>query len=275
MRIVIVGLGLIGGSYAKGLIKQDYNVMGIDNNNDVIEYALKEGIILDGGTDPSIFLPTADIVILSIYPDDILSFLEKYKSYFKKGCIITDVTGIKTSFIYKVNDLLPNDVEFIGAHPMAGKEKVGIVHSDPEIFQGANFIITITEKNTEEGINKVKEIAKNLKFGYVSVISPEKHDEMIAFTSQLTHAIAVSLINSDNHDDTPDFTGDSFRDLTRIAMINEKLWTELFLCNKEYLIGKIDNFSRELESLRSLIVSENKERLEELFKKSTKRRKKF
>jgi len=218
-------------------------------------------------------LGTTELLIMAIYPKGMIKFIEEYKDSFSCGLIVTDICGIKTSFIDEVQRLMPEGTEFVGSHPMAGREKTGAQAGDPEIFTGANFIVTPTEKNSEKAVKIVEEIAKGLSFGKVSRLSPARHDSMIAFTSQLTHAIAVALVNSDKDEDTYSYTGDSYRELTRIAMINEDLWSELFLENKVNLIEKIEDFQEKLELLKGALVKGDSEALKEEFRCSTERRK--
>lgn len=274
MKICIVGLGLIGGSYAMGLSKKNHEVYGIDKNIDTINYAIQNGYIKAGFTCDYNILSEMDLIILAIYPQAILNFLTENNKFFNRNQVITDVCGIKTSFVYKAA-LLSGEATYLSHHPMAGKEKIGIEYADSNIFKGANFLITPVENTPIQAIKLIESIGKDLEFGRVSVISPERHDKMIGFTSQLTHAIAVSLVNSDSDEETKSFIGDSYRDLTRIAMINEKLWSELFLENKTELLNHIDNFEKELDVLKNALKTNDKEKLNKLFKHSTIVRKKM
>lgn len=268
MKILIIGLGVIGGSYAMGLSK-NHTVYGVDTNQKTIDDAKRLGYIVDGDTTPERFLPDCEFVVLAIYPSMILPFIKNHQ--FKPHTIITDVAGVKESFIYSISECLPNDVEFIGSHPMAGKEKRGFDYADNKVFQGANFLITPCN-NSEYAISVLKSIATELGFKRITVMTPHYHDQMIAFTSQLTHAIAVSLVNSDNDPNTPYYTGDSYRDLTRIAQINEDLWSELFLENKANLLEKIETFEDSLNDVKEALIHNDQERLKELFISSTKKR---
>lgn len=274
MNIVIVGLGVVGGSFAMALNKAGYeNVYGIDVNEETIKKAKNLGIIKEGSTEGKDLLGKADITIISIYPKLIIDFIKNNKDYFKKGSIVTDATGIKCMFINEVKKIIPDDVDFVFGHPMAGREKRGIDFATDKVFQNANYIITPIESNKEENIKKIEELALSIGFKKVRRISPEYHDEMIGFTSQLPHAIAVALINSDEEGrDTGSFIGDSYRDLTRIANINEELWSELFLGNKDNLLKVLNNFEIELDLIKKAIYENDKEKLMEFFRKSTKRR---
>ena len=272
-RVTIVGMGLMGASMAEGLSREGYRVSGVDIDRGALDYCEDKGIIERGYERPEEILGETDLLIMAIYPKGMLKFIERYRGLFKKGLVLTDICGIKLSFIDEVQKLMPQGCQFVGAHPMAGREKTGAEHGDPEIFVGANFIVTPTERNTEEGVAMVEEIARSLSFGRISRLSPEGHDNMVAFTSQLTHAIAVALVNSDKDKDTYSFTGDSYRELTRIAMINEELWSELFLENRENLIGKIEDFQEKLEVIKGALISGKGEILKREFRSSTARRK--
>lgn len=274
MKICIVGLGLIGGSYAMGLSKKGHQVYGIDNNPQTIQYAKDRGYILDGSDRDSSIIEECDCLILAIYPQAILSFLQEHQSCFKKNQLITDVCGVKNSFVRKAT-ILAGKATYLSHHPMAGKEKIGIQYADDKIFKGANFIITPMKETPKQAMDKLTSLAQDLEFGRISVVSIEKHDQMIGFTSQLTHAIAVSLVNSDQAEDTKSFIGDSYRDLTRIAMINEALWSELFLENRDALLKHIENFEVELCALKKALIQGDSNVLKELFKKSTNIRKKM
>lgn len=262
----------MGGAYAYRLAKKNYNVYGIDKNVEAIDYAKRNGYIIDGSVNPIDYLAKADLIVLSIYPQAILNFLNEYKDYFNNKQIITDICGVKSSFVKEATNIcLP--ATYCSHHPMAGREKIGIEYSKDVIFEGANFLITPLDETQNEAVEVLKQIGKDLGFSRFSVMSIDKHDRMIGFTSQLTHAIAVSLVNSDHDSDTKNYIGDSYRDLTRIAMINESLWSELFLENKEYLLEHIESFERELDNLKDSLVSNNKDALKKLFIKSTKIRK--
>lgn len=274
MKILIVGLGVIGASFAKGFKELGYNeVYGIDICEETLKKAKDLGIIKDGFLDGKTILKECDLVIVAIYPKLVLKFINENKENFKDNAVITDVTGIKKVFIDEIRKVLPKSVDFVFGHPMAGREKSGIDFSSNEVFKGANYIITPIKENEENNINLIENIALELGFKKIKRISPEYHDKMIAFTSQLPHAIAVALINSDEEErDTGSFIGDSYRDLTRIANINEILWSELFLGNKENLLECIDKFEVELNFIKEAIKNEDKNVLIKTFEKSSNRR---
>ncbi len=272
-NILIVGLGLIGGSYAKGLKKLGFHVSALARRQDTIDFALEHDIIDEGSTDiDERLIKEADIVVFALYPHVFKEWISKNQQFLKPGAILTDVTGVKSCVVYDIQDMLRQDVEFIAAHPMAGKEVYGVENADEKIFYGSNYIIVPTDKNTEEAIEICREIALLLQFGRISTLSPEEHDEMIGFVSQLTHCIAITLMNCSDNENLVDYVGDSFRDLTRIARINENMWSELFLLNKKSLLEEMDRFLDEFKSLRDKLASEDTEGMKEKMRISTERR---
>ena len=273
-KITIVGLGLLGGSYAKGLHDAGYTVYGIDIDPKAIDYALAMNWIKDGSGDPSL-CEGSDIIISALYPRTFIRWVKDNQKYFKPGSILTDVTGIKRETVKELAEILRPDVEYIACHPMAGREQKGIRFSDPELFRKANFIIVPTEKNTERAIQTAEDLAEILHFRKVSRLSPEEHDEVIGFVSQLCHVIAVALMNVGDNPRLVDYTGDSFRDLTRIADINEDLWPELFICNKDYLVAEIDKLTDKLKDYREWIDTENVEEMKKAMIEAAGRRRLF
>lgn len=269
MNVLIVGLGLMGGAYAQRLIKKDYKVYGFDVNDNAIIYAYEHKYIINNVTPIEELIIKADLIILCIYPQAILNFLEKYHTYFNEKQIITDICGVKSSFINEATKIAMPAI-YCSHHPMAGREKIGIKFSSECIFEVANFLITPLENTPKEVVDVIKKLGSDLGFVRITSMSYLKHDKMIGFTSQLTHAIAVSLVNSDHDSDTKNYIGDSYRDLTRIAMINEDLWCELFLENKDFLLEHIKSFEYELDLLKDALANNDKQALKELFKSSTK-----
>ena len=270
-KITIIGLGIIGGSYAKGLSQKGYTVYGVDKSQEVIEYAIDNKFISAGSLDPADFVPHSDIVVIGLYPEAIIPYLKEHKHLFNNHQVVTDVCGVKQSICQNATLILEN-AYFVGSHPMAGREKVGIKYADETIFKGANFLICPIEGTSSKALDIVKELASDLEFGAIYEISPAFHDEMIAYTSQLTHAMAVSLVNSQTNQEAFKFVGDSYRDLTRIAMINEKLWSQLFLENKHALIDQIDLFVDELLAIKKAIENDDSQLLKEKFISSKKKR---
>ena len=272
-KILIVGLGVIGGSYAAALTKKGYNVRCITKDQADIDYAISKGYITHGTTEvDEDIISNSELIIFALYPTIFVDWIEKYQHLFTKGTLITDVTGVKSSVVYHVQSILREDVEFIAAHPMAGRERSGVEFADPEVFHGANYIVTPTERNTREAIEICKSLGEELGFARICELSPEEHDEMIAFLSQLTHCIAVSLMNCNTKEGLEKYTGDSFRDLTRIAKINDLMWSELFMMNRRALLDSMDNFIDEFTEFREMLKCGNVEGMREKMRSSTKRR---
>lgn len=272
MKIGIVGLGIIGGSYARALKPYHYDLIGIDKNPKTIEYAIENNII-DEGYVKTDKISECDVVFVCLYPNQTISFIKDHVNQFKRDAIIMDVSGVKRHMINRLEMYFDDDFELVFTHPIAGSEKTGIENSNANIFKNANFIITPHKKNDDEKINVAKTLAKQMGFGKVTIIDDVTHDKMIGFTSQLTHAIAVALVNSDPYNlNTSSFIGDSYKDLTRIAMINDALWTELFFENKDFLTKNLDSFIVEIQKVRDAIQSKDKETLSKLMQKSTKTR---
>lgn len=272
-EILIVGLGVIGGGYARALTDKGYRVTCITKEQKDVDYALERGMVVQGYTKVEAdVVGRADLVILALYPTVMLNWLETYQSYFKPHAVITDVTGVKGMIVDRVQEMLREDVEFIAAHPMAGRERSGVEFSDAKVFQGANYIVTPTSRNTPEAIALCRRLGEELGFARISELSPRKHDEMIAFLSQLTHCIAIALMNCNTTPNMEAYTGDSFRDLTRIAKINDEMWSELFLWNREELLRQMDAFSQTFEELRRFLEEEDRESMRQMMRNSTFRR---
>ena len=263
----------MGGSYAKALSQKGYKINCITKEAADVRYGMEHGMIAYGTTEvePEL-VKEAELIIFALYPKSFIEWIDKYQHFFSPGAVITDVTGVKCEVVYKVQDMLRDDVEYIAAHPMAGRERSGVEFADPAVFNGANYIVTPTDKNSLEAIKLCKALGEELGFLRISELSPEAHDEMIAFLSQLTHIIAVTLMNCNDSDGLEKYTGDSFRDLTRIAKINDKMWSELFIMNKKPLLRSMDAFIEEFINFRNLIEEEKTEKMREKMRLSTARR---
>lgn len=272
-KILIVGLGLLGGSYARVLKRFGFHISAITKEQSSIEYALKEHIIDEGTTQiDGKIIGEADVVIFALYPHIFVEWIEQNQELLKSGALITDVTGVKGSVVYKIQDMLRSDVEFIAAHPMAGLEVSGVENSTDKMFAGANYIVTPTAKNTPEAIQTCMELGRLLGFSNVATLSPEEHDEMIGFLSQLTHCIAITLMTCNDKENMEKFTGDSFRDLTRIAKINDLMWSELFVANKEALLEQMNLFIDKFGELKAMLESEDVDGMRKMMRDSTERR---
>lgn len=266
MTFFIVGLGMMGASYAKKLSDLGYLVYGYDHDDNTLNEALEKGFIKSNDIQN---ISLVDYIILCLYPEDNVTFLKQHKPLINKQAFITDISGVKTKMIKAIKQIIDNP--YMSHHPMAGSEIKGIKGVNPTIFTGANFIM-IDDGNTEADKEKLLFLKDALGFGVVSVTTKEVHDQMISFTSQLPHALAVALVHSDTYPNTSRFSGDSFRDLTRIASINASLWSELFLSNKTYLTQDLKDFKQALTQLIEAIEANDIETLKTLMTQAKEKR---
>lgn len=274
MIITVVGLGVVGGTFIQALHGLGHQVYGIDIDEKTLHQAIADGYIIEGYTDGSTIVEKSDLTIICLYPSLVLDFIKN--NTFKKGSIINDAVGIKSYFLEEALTIIDPEVELISGHPMAGREKKGYSYASKEVFKNANYILIEHSTNKQETIQFMETFVQTLGFKSVKIMSPYAHDEIISFTSQLPHAIAVALINSDNQKyNTGKYIGDSYRDLTRIANINEDLWSELFLRNKEYLQTSIEEFEKQLDAIKEALKNDDEKKLKELFICSSLRREKL
>ncbi len=269
IRFFIIGLGMMGASYAKKLSSLGYQVDGYDKDKTTIKKAHDLGIISSSNLED---LSKADVVILTLYPKDNVSFIKTYLSLFNEHQIITDIAGVKTPMMKEIEQILPSNYTYMSHHPMAGSQKSGFDGLNEQIFKGANFLIINDGNQNDKAYKALSDLASDLEFGNIKVIDRNTHDKMIGFTSQLPHMIAVGLVNSDYHQDTKSFTGDSYRDLTRIASINETLWTELFIENKAYLLKDMELFQEAFNNLYEALKTDDIKTLKQLLISSRKKR---
>ena len=261
MNIAVVGLGLIGGSFCKALKKHTFHhIMGIDTDKTVIQKALDAGAI-----DEEISvdrLCEANLTIICLYPEAIVNFVKNNAGNFKKGSIVIDSCGIKEYVVKECTPVLDEKgVIFVGVHPMAGREFSGFDYSQEDLFKCASFIITPTEKTPQIAVDLLQTLAGSIEFGKAVVSTPEKHDEVIAYTSQLAHVVSNAYVKSPVMLNYDGFSAGSFQDLTRVAKLNEYMWSELFLCNKEALLKEINCILTHITEYRDAILNEDRERL--------------
>lgn len=272
-KVLIVGLGMIGGSYAEKLSALGFEVGALARRQEPLDFALQRGMIAHGQTEVTRdYVSQFDLVVSALYPKAFVEWIRRYQDFLKQGAVITDVSGVKRAVVPVVQGMLRDDLEFVPAHPMAGSERSGVEYADSRVFSGANFIITPTERNTPEGIELVRTLGCILGFRHIAVLSPEEHDEMIGFLSQLTHCIAVALMDCKESEHLAEYTGDSFRDLTRIARINENMWTELFLENRDELLTQMNLFLEKFAQLRDALAAGDADTMKEMMRLSTYRR---
>lgn len=258
--IAVVGLGLIGGSVSLALQGfEDYEVLGIAYNEEIETYA-KAHHVADRVTRDETEIRHADVVWLCMPPQAILSFLQRHKNDFKPGSLVTDVCGVKTAIVDAAR-ALPDEVDFVGCHPMAGKEVSGIENAVKTLFQGAHFILTPTEKNRPENLELLEKMANYMGFRDTVRSTPEKHDAIIAYTSQVMHIMAVAVCDDPDLFDCKGFEGGSFRDCTRVAALDVPLWTQLFTLNAPALCRIIERLEENLRAYRTVISSGNQTEL--------------
>ncbi len=272
MNVFIVGLGLMGASYAEGLKAKGYRVNGFDQDDKTMAAARQSGLINNQTLDD---ISEADVVILALYPKDNIRFMQDHACLLKPGQILTDLSGVKQHMMNAIEALLPDGVSYTSHHPMAGREKKGFSARDATMFHHANALIITGAHTGPQDETVILNMLKDLKFGKITVVDAHVHDQLIAFTSQLTHVMAVALIQADHHELTRQATGDSFRDLTRIAKINETMWSELFLENKDALLEAIDMFRHEIDQVRQWIRQEDKASLMRYLREAREKRQTF
>ena len=266
MNIAVVGLGLIGGSMCKSLKKNSFHhVMGLDNNKETVSKALSSGAIDEEISCNELY--KANLTIICLYPDGILNFVKENVNKFNKGSIVIDCCGVKKKIVDFCTPLLKEkEVIFVGTHPMAGREFSGFDYSSDDLFNGASFIITPLDDTPSIAVDLVSTLAGSIGFGKAVLSTPEKHDQVIAYTSQLAHIVSNSYVKSPSVHDFNGFSAGSFLDLTRVAKLNEDMWTSLFLYNKDALIFEIDQILDNIKKCRDAIQHENTAELRELLK---------
>lgn len=266
MNIAVVGLGLIGGSFCKTLKKHTFHrIMGIDRDPETIRKALESGAI-DEEIPPE-RLSEANLVIICLYPEAIVEFVKQNAGFFKKGGIVTDSCGVKEYVVSKCTSILDKEgVIFVGTHPMAGREFSGFDYATDDLFEGASYIITPSEDTPQIAVDLLQTLAGSLGFGKAVVSTPKRHDEIIAYTSQLAHVVSNAYVKSPTMLNFDGFSAGSFQDLTRVAKLNEYMWSELFMCNREALLKEIDCILDRITEYRDAIRDNDLERLIEILR---------
>lgn len=275
INITIVGLGLIGGSLAKAIRKNIdvCNLWAIDVDESNLKLAKDEGIIDEGYVEPKIPIADSDITIFSTYPGKTVEIIRNNLNYFKPNSIVTDTSGIKNNIVKEINTFMRDDVKFIGGHPMSGKESKGYEFSDECIFENAEYILTPNEKTSDYSMKLLTKLIKEMGFKKITLMSSEAHDKRIAFTSQLPHIIACTLMNNHNIDEDFGCIGGSFRDMTRIADINSDLWCELIYENKANILDELKNFILDLKQTYDTLSSNDVNSFKLMMQSSCLRRK--
>lgn len=274
--VSFIGLGLMGGALAMGIRKQNPDkICAFDINEEVLEDALRKKVIDWGVSEPEgirQILKESDLVVICLYPQLALDFILEYMQDFKQNAVITDITGVKKLLVDHLKGVLREDLDLILGHPMAGSEKEGFGNADDSIFKDRNYILVPQPENRPENLAFIREIIRNLGFVNIVETTAEIHDQKIAFTSQLCHVIASALVDSEDDLHITDYEGGSFGDLTRIAMINAGMWTELFICNKEALVDQIEKFENSMDTMKKMIQAEDSAGLVQILSNVRKKR---
>lgn len=270
MKISIIGLGLIGGSMARRLRGfHDCTIAAYNRTRESLDLALADGVIDEAYDTPGEAMENADLIIMCLYPQLNVDFVRDNKDRLKPGAVITDVTGVKGFIIREMKKVLPDNVDFIGGHPMAGREVGGYKSSTDTLFDNAPYILTPDKTNKPENVQLVRDMAKYIGCRIVVTTTPDEHDSIIAYTSQLMHVVAVALCDNPLLERSGSFAGGSLQDCTRIAVINEKMWSELFIENKEHLAERIDEFCECMIRMKNAALDEDRETLETIMKHAT------
>ena len=274
MKIAVVGLGLIGGSICKALKANTfYHIMGMDKDPEVTKKALETGAIDEAITVDK--LGEANLTIVALYPVAIVDFIKENADKFRKGSIVMDICGVKGYIVHTCTPILKEkDVIFIGTHPMAGTEHSGFDYSTADLFNGASFIITPTEDTSQIAVDLVSTLGACMNFGKVVIATPEQHDANIAYTSQLAHVVSNAYVKSPSLLRADGFSAGSFLDLTRVAYLNEEMWSSLFMCNKDALLYEVNNIINSLTEYRDAMVNDDVDTLRGLLKDGKERKEK-
>lgn len=275
MVTAVVGLGLIGGSVARRLRGfHDTKIIGIDTDKKTLSMAEADGVIDFASFDGNA-VKDADFIILCLYPQANVGFIKKFAGILKDGAVVTDVSGVKGYVIDNIRKFLHGNADFVGGHPMAGRETGGYQSSTDTLFDGASYLITPSAENRPESVALVRELAEYIGCSHVVTTTPAEHDAVIAYTSQLMHVVAVALCDNPMIERSTYFSAGSLRDCTRVAVINEKMWSELFLENKEELAARISEMQESLEKIRTALISGDRDELERIMKSATERKLKW
>lgn len=272
LNIGIAGLGLIGGSFAKA-IKQNtgHTVYGYDISDEVMRRAELDRAI--DGRLSSDAVGHCDLVIIALYPSDTVSFIRDNAVRFSKDAIVMDCCGVKEAVATEAEQIAHEyGFTYIGGHPMAGIEFSGFEYSRHSLFKNASMILTPSPHVSAWAIDRVKELCLSIGFSNIQISTPGEHDRMIAFTSQLAHVVSSAYVKSDAAIGHKGFSAGSYRDMTRVARLNENMWTELFLDNAEYLTSEIDGLIGRLSQYRDAIRSGNREEVKRLLMEGRERK---
>ena len=276
MRIAIIGLGLIGGSIARRLRGfKDCTIVAYNRSKEALDLALRDGVIDEGYTDAREAFRDADLIILCLYPKLNIEKVKESLDVIKDGAVITDVSGVKQFMVDNMRAILPKTVDFVGAHPMAGREVGGYKSSTDTLFDNASFLITPTKDNNPKSVELVRDLAKYIGCSNVVTTTPNEHDAIIAYTSQLMHVVAVALCDNPMIERSTYFSAGSLRDCTRVAKINEVMWSELFIENKVELVKRIREMEQSLEKMAVATENEDVDELQRIMRESCQKKLKW
>ena len=275
MKVAVIGLGLIGASLAMALKGfEDAEITGVVRSQSTLEYAVEHDVCARVTRDPMEVLPDADVVWLCQPPMAILDFLKEHRDHFKPGALVTDVCGVKTA-VMEAAQILPPEVDFIGCHPMAGKETPKIQNAEAALFRNAHFIVTAQPGNLPEHLALLERMGRYMGFRDVVHTTPEQHDAIIAYTSQVMHIMAVAVCDDPGLFDCKGYEGGSFRDCTRVAALDVPLWTELFTLNAPALTKVIRRLEENLRAYREVLEAGDTEKLAEKLEWSASRKRRM
>lgn len=255
-KIVVVGLGLIGGSIVKGLKNHAFEVYGIDTDQTIVNTCYEQGLIVNKDLSHNC-LKEADIVFVCLYPEIAMKYLKAHQMFLKPGAIVTDVIGLKVWVMEEVKSFIRHDIHFIGGHPMAGKEGQGFSVSDAAIFNHTNYLLVVDPQTPYNCVERLKQIIFKLGCKRVEILDATSHDDMIAYTSHMPHILSTVFMNCDRFNHTKNCVAGSFRDLTRVSNINALLWSQLIMENKEPVLNEIKIFKEMLESIEFMIKNDD------------------
>lgn len=272
MKVAVVGLGLMGGSFCKAIKKYTgYSCYGIDVAEDAVREAYSYGAI--DSEIPANKLSDIDFTLVCLNPNDAITFMNNNLDNFKKGSIVVDICGVKEKVVSAIEEkMLEKGINYIGGHPMAGREYKGFRYAIADLFLGSHFIITPNPQIKKEVLEIFERFMHTLGFKDIVYSDPKTHDEIIAFTSQLAHIVSSAYVKSPTALKEHGYSAGSFEDLTRVAQLDEKMWSELFVTNSKALVFELDNIIKELEKYKELISKDDKQSLAVALKDGTERK---
>ena len=273
MIVGIVGLGLIGASFAKAYKEnqEGHTVYGWNRTETTADMAKMQGIIDDKLTDEN--LGQCDIVVISLYPEATIKWMEDHKDKFNKNGVVIDACGTKRWVCREGFRIAhENGFEFVGCHPMAGTKFSGMGHARANMYHGAPMVVCPDRFDDMNLLDRVKELLAPCEFGTFCLAHPDEHDRMIAFTSQMAHLVSNAYIKSPNALNHKGFSAGSYKDMTRVAWLNPEMWTQLFLENKDNLIFEIDYLIEELKKYKVAMENDDHDELVRLLQEGKERK---